>query len=718
MKNWFKKISWKSGALIGLAVFVLVLLPTHFINADGIFGIGSIAGSAINDLVSWIFVTLRAIFQSITGGLINLLNYAVYARAYNNVPIVISMWKILRNLSNMFFVLALIYMAFATIFNISKFRFQDMIWRFLIVAVLINFSLSIGGLVIDGSQVLANVFLKSIGNPGTKLGSFLNPEALFKDAPTSGAIDFAGAAGVSLIMDVVLNLMFIFSLLVAVVFSFFRIIAIWGLLIVSPIAWMSYILPGTKQWWSKWWGWFFGWNLFLPVYLFIMYLGLVFLSQGQTVIQQVTGSGDTALFGTGSITVNLVFFYVFAAFFIAFGTTMAAKMTTSMGGSGFEKGLDWARTAVGKFTTYDARRKAISGAIESRVNQFQQEGFQNPLLNKIYGGKEGDKRMQDRYEKFLGVHGADVKVDKGFTTQAGRFFEDYEKAYKHGELSVAQISDLAKKYKATDPRGFAYRKLAAQVGQLDNGMFVSTLTDLQGNRTAVEEFIKAAKESKFSKMKGGDLAKMATASSGVDPKTGVPFDYTALQKNVAARREMYRYVQSDAKATAGMSEDQLRVGLELFGGHTTAEGKAFLKEVGKIRPEFVTNYNLSHPDTNKDAIDGYERQYHSLPTNDFQLKVQMYGGALKSGDVKQTAGIKGDVWNIPEFKEALKVYVSQIRTDKARKQYVTRLEKALLDSEGGNDKIDILYRDILGATYTSGGIPVLTTPPTGPTPPI
>src|SRR5262245_9032980 len=52
-------------------------------------------------------------------------------------------WKIVRNLCNMFFILILIIMAFGTIFNIHGYTFRDMFIHFLIAALLINFSLTI-----------------------------------------------------------------------------------------------------------------------------------------------------------------------------------------------------------------------------------------------------------------------------------------------------------------------------------------------------------------------------------------------------------------------------------------------------------------------------------------------------------------------------------------------------------------------------------------------
>jgi len=506
------------------------------------FGISSITGSALTSLIGWIFESLRAIILYITGGLITLLNYAVYARAYNNVPIVVSTWGILRDLSNMFFILALIYMAFATIFNVGKYRFQDMIYRFLIVAVLINFSLVIGGLVIDGCQILTNVFLHSIGNPGDKLGQFLNPSQLLGGTP-----DAAGTVGpgiIGLIFMVILGGIYMFSLLVAVTFSFFRIFAIWGLLIVSPIAWMAYILPGTKKYWSKWWSWFFGWNLFLPLYLFIFYIGLLFLSQGTQVVQRVIGSGNTALFGTsgtGAITINLIFFYTFATFFISYGTLMAAKLTTSLGASGFEGGLNWARTTIGKLTGYDARRKMASEAVSERVKQFQTEGFQNKYLNKIYGGKQGDERFKARVAERLGVH--DVKSDQ-LNKDVG-IWKDHFKNMNADQLR-AQMNT------GPEYRQLAARELLRGMDQLSNDELIGTyeIYKKEGSPAAAKKFLL---DLDYEKMDKGRRKDIYDRTDNLEVKHKIA--------NVMADKGDFRITENtdkpDPTTASGLEEDPL-----------------------------------------------------------------------------------------------------------------------------------------------------------------
>ena len=86
--------------------------------------------------------------------------------------------------------------------------------------------------------------------------------------------------------------------------------------------------------------------------------------------------------------------------------------------------------------------------------------------------------------------------------------------------------------------------------------------------------------------------------------------------------------------------------------------------------------------------------------------------------MKDTANIKKSTWETsPEFKEAMKLYISQLK-GQARKNYINRLERALLDTVGGDRKLEILDTQILSSPTTVGAMPGGRIPPTAPTPPL
>ncbi len=249
LKNWNNRKYY----LAILFVVVLILLPAHQAEA----GWTEWAFEQIFGNVLWIIFSITG---KVIGVLAVALNWVIHIPVYpdGGIPVVDESWKIMRNFANMFFIVALIVMAFATIFNITKYEARTLFPKFLISALLINFSLVLGVLVIDASQVLTNTFLVSIGDMSLRLGQELNPSQLL---PSGGSISgvTAGTAVdavvfgtlVSLVFSVVLLFTFLFSLLTAFLFALIRIPILWALLVVSPIAWVLNIFPAGQNTYKK-----------------------------------------------------------------------------------------------------------------------------------------------------------------------------------------------------------------------------------------------------------------------------------------------------------------------------------------------------------------------------------------------------------------------------------------------------------------------------------
>lgn len=719
---------------------VLIFLPTHPAKA------GWLAEWTFEHTFGYALFLIFSIAGKMIAGLAVLLNWAIHIPVYpdGGIAVINKSWEIMRNFANMFFIVALILMAFATIFDVlpgaAKYNARTLFGRFLFTALLINFSLVLGVMVIDGTQILSNTFLVAIGDMANRLGQDLNPSQLLPDESTitaavsTDAIVFGTLS--TLIFSIVLVFTFLFSILTAFIFTFIRIPILWALLIVSPMAWILNVFPAGEGMFKKWWSTFIGWNMFLPIYLFFLYFGLYFLSNQKDIIQSIASEVSQAKI-TESLpfSLQLVFFYLMTAIFLI-GGTMVAMKASMFSGTGVVNVAKWGRGVA-------ARRlglTAAGGAAQQKLKQVKEEGLPG-RFGKLYGGDYGLAQQTGRFGARFGVRGAELKNQKDFVDRAGKDYADFDRQYQNGQITEAEVVSRAKQFDATDPRGFAYRKLAAKIGQLDpeGEIFTTTLQQLSKNPLAAEDFAKSAKDGKFSRMKGPDLARMAAAEKGVDSKTGIAYDYTSLRGSVAARREMYRYVQTDTKAMSGLNKDQFEAGLGVFGGHTTAEGKAFMKEVAKVAPDLVMSYNLDstrNPDLRADTEEGFEKAYGAPHTNDFQLKTHVLSGSLKSGDFKETANIQLRVWNAdkilsalttpptPEqiqqaenaiaFKTALRRYIGQLKTRKARQTYVNNLEKALLNTPGGDKKISELYSDVLDPSYATTSVPVPLVPPTTP----
>jgi hypothetical protein len=172
---------------------------------------------------------------------------------YNNFtgqPGVIKGWVALRDLANMFFILILLVIAFSTILRIQKYGYRQLLSRFLIMAILINFSMTIVGLVIDLSQVVMLTFVASIkevaaGNIVVALGldnvMILGPEG-------AGSANYMLAmffGAIMLIITVVIVAIFVMMLAM-------RIVKLWIEIVLAPIAFLAYTFPDTQRFYNEW----------------------------------------------------------------------------------------------------------------------------------------------------------------------------------------------------------------------------------------------------------------------------------------------------------------------------------------------------------------------------------------------------------------------------------------------------------------------------------
>jgi hypothetical protein len=598
-------------------------MPTYFAHAD-ILGIGSFASSAIGDLIK----NLLWYMFSLVGGLIavmaHILDFSVKVRAGGSVPVVAATWKILRDFSNMLFVVILIYMAFSTIFNRASYNFQSLIVRFIIVAVLINFSLVLGNIVIDFCQVLTNVFLGSIGSLGDRLGTYLNPSALLPANVNLNSLDMAGGGVLSLLFALIMACIFLFSLAVAAAFSIIRIPYIWGLLILSPFAWMTYIFPGAssaKFGFKAWWGQFLGWNLFLPVYLFYMYLGLMFLSKRNDIINQViqvNGTGanpaNSPLLGgfTNSLSFNLLFFYIFAGF-VMVGGVAAAKSTTSwLGGRGFEGGVERARGWVRKIPGVSDYFAAKNSA-QKRVGEVGQYF------------KAQQQAQQARYDRLLGVGGSSSQ-QKGFVNDIKKTYDDIEDRYDTGKLNIKDLQDKVTSTKADSAEGYAYRKFALKKGAIDDDQFKQTLLAIKDNPYAVNDFIKTARDAKY---------------AGIKDLKSIVFDkrFDGIANMLPARRELLLEMADDAKKVGKFDDTDVNEAVELLGKKDSPEAKKFLDDLAKNRPELVARYRSR--------------------TSGKNVLGELFK-MISSSDPKKLAAIPMVTWKDPDFQKTLKLKIRQL----------------------------------------------------------
>ena len=205
-------------------------------------------------------------------------------------------WVIMRNISNVAFIVAFLVIIYSqlTSVGISNYGVKKMIPRLVIAAVLVNLSFTICAILLDLSNIAGYAFqdafmgikntISTVGeNTSTWTWSEVISTALSNGALAIGAIAFTTELLPMLVPAATLaGLTLLFILLIMAARQALIII----LIIVSPLAFVCYLLPGTEKWFKKWRDSFLTMLVFFPA--FSVVFGGAQLA-GILIIQNATG---------------------------------------------------------------------------------------------------------------------------------------------------------------------------------------------------------------------------------------------------------------------------------------------------------------------------------------------------------------------------------------------------------------------------------------------
>lgn len=223
------------------------------------------------------------------------------AGGFVNVSGVQTGWRLVRDICNIFFSVILIIIALANVLKIEAYSWKKLMPTFIIVAILINFSKTIAGFFTDFATVTMATFGGGFGGSMAAglIGAFGLPSLTdvigvtsISDANESGF----GSLVAAYLLAMMMTNMFAVIITAYTVILIFRIVMLWFLIVMSPLAYIARILPQTKEYSSKWWKMFGNYVAVGPLMVFFLWLSLT-LSFGSEVGAQETGSSIGQTFG-------------------------------------------------------------------------------------------------------------------------------------------------------------------------------------------------------------------------------------------------------------------------------------------------------------------------------------------------------------------------------------------------------------------------------------
>ncbi len=303
------------------------------------FWIGSslFPGCLVN-LIYYTFYTIASWLLAIAAMFFNALVYLTLQSTLYTIEFIPQAWAIVRDLSNIFFIMILLYIAIKIILDLGGSEAKKMIINVLLIALLINFSMFFTKVVIDSSNILALIFYNKL-NVDTRVGAGPNAAqraytATFGEKDVSGGLvnsfspgellkpEFFELAKATTLPDgtvvpgkpgdkvptgIMLGLILIYGLVMAfAAYAFFiagvsfvgRLIELWMLIIFSPFAFLSWTIPELKSiggiGWTSWWDKLLKTAFMAPIFMFFMYL--IFLFTKLEFIKNI-GGDKTTFFG-------------------------------------------------------------------------------------------------------------------------------------------------------------------------------------------------------------------------------------------------------------------------------------------------------------------------------------------------------------------------------------------------------------------------------------
>ena len=244
---------------------------------------------ALGTLASWIVEMLGKLLTVVIGILISIAQY----NDFINSPVVEKGWMLIRDLCNMFFVVILIIMAFGTVFQKEQYSYKRLLSSMVFAAVLVNFSKAICGIIIDFSQVIMLTFFNAVKDAAA--GNFAELIGL-KNLIEITVSGHAGAP-VNLLQTVIAYGLAVILLVVALVvfvvitiIILLRIIQLWFLVMLSPIAFLATVgIPRLSAYSSKWWDKFGNQVIIGPVLAIFLWLSLAVVANGSSSSALITG---------------------------------------------------------------------------------------------------------------------------------------------------------------------------------------------------------------------------------------------------------------------------------------------------------------------------------------------------------------------------------------------------------------------------------------------
>ena len=409
-----------------LVFFIVALIPVPVSANAGWDFIKGLLGKAGDytigvafDFISIIIYAIAGWFVQIAASIFDTAVSFSIASTTLGIPAVETGWEVLRDVANLAFIAVFVYIAFATILQAGGFNTKSLLVNLIIAALLINFSFFLTGVVIDASNVLANILYsamppsspdspeKDIGQAlynGMKLSSLVDKETLEN-------LNFM-QAGIARVLGSMMLFIAAFVFLSGAILFVTRTVVLMFSLVLSPLAFAAAILPATKKHFDRWLNALVGNAFVAPAYLLLLYVVITivgtqgFVDLGDTQTNTFAAAFNFASEGYSYKNFSKLFLNYILMIGLILGSYTVAKELAS-GIAGFS--VKWAGRATG----------AAAGLAAFAAQRTLGRGFRalrdSGTVTRMTGSENRAARIAGR----IAQHGADYGARARFDVRGG-----------------------------------------------------------------------------------------------------------------------------------------------------------------------------------------------------------------------------------------------------------------------------------------------------------
>ncbi len=339
-------------------------------------------GTKLNNLGELVVYGLLKTIAILISATVHLINFSLSEEFVNNLfnsKAIYTGWKMVRDTLNIMFIFFLLFSAFSTIFQVSKYHIKSTWVMIVVMALLVNFSWPITRVIIDFSNVTMDYIL---GSPGTGtstgevasaglMGKLSNNAKFFeimigKDYFVKGTnnkinLDKEGVLS-AMMIGIIIGAIFLFTIGAIALLLLIRVILMAVLLVFASAGFVFAAFPSTSSVSSKWWKALLDQAILGPVVLFSLMLAVGVMGEVNDSVSQTHTmiSGQLKALPQYAVSIILIWTGILAAKSISGQTAGMA-----LNGATRVKGFAWKSTKFGAKVGDGWMARGVNRAIKS-----------------------------------------------------------------------------------------------------------------------------------------------------------------------------------------------------------------------------------------------------------------------------------------------------------------------------------------------------------------